>query len=718
MNTDTAQLNADCSQSNCLDHLRILVVDDVTAIHDDYRKILVRAQNSSLEKAGAELFGREADVNRKFHFELDSAYQGQEGLALVQKAIQSGRPYSLAFVDVRMPPGWDGVETIEQLWKVDPALQVVICTAYSDHSWHSIMKRLGDSDSLLILKKPFDPVEVLQLAHALTKKWLLNKQTRSHLAELEAKVEERTIELQNANSKLLQEIAQNKLTEEQKNLQFSALTAAANAIVITGRDGKIEWVNPSFTKLTGYSAEEAIGNSLGLMKSGHHPPEFFSDLWSTIAAGNVWHGEIVNKRKNGRLCTEDVTITPVRDSKGEIAHFVTIILDITEQRQFENRMQQAQKMEAIGRLAGGIAHDFNNMLAAIMGFSSLLQQDTQGNPSAQEDIAEILKAASRAKDLVQQILTFSRQREQKREIVQLNTIVRDATKFLRASVPATIDIELNLAEDTPPVLADPTQIYQVTINLANNALQAMEGRPGQLTIKLDSFLPGRKFIQEHPEFRPIQYVHMAVTDTGRGMDAETLRRIFEPFFTTKAIGKGTGLGLAVVHGIIESHEGIMTVESEVNKGTTFNLYLAAQTDTAMLSGKTDHNIAPGHGQKILLLDDEPALTASLQRLLKRMNYDVTVTNSPCAAITLFSESDHFDLVITDLSMPEMDGLDVARQLHVIRPGLPIILASGYSPTFKHDSLRSAGICELLEKPISLPQLAEVLERTFARRRQA
>jgi CheY-like chemotaxis protein len=316
---------------------------------------------------------------------------------------------------------------------------------------------------------------------------------------------------------------------------------------------------------------------------------------------------------------------------------------------------------------------------------------------------------------VQQILTFSRQRDQKREAIRLDLVVKEATKFLRASLPAQIKIEMHLAEDAPAVLADPTQIYQVTMNLATNALHAMDGQPGRLTVALDSFLPDEKFIQSHSEFRPVQYTRLTIADTGHGMDAKTLARIFEPFFTTKPVGKGTGLGLAVVHGIVQSHDGAITVESQPGQGTTFCLYFPAQTPTEALTEAATAKLPGGRGQKILLVDDEPALTATFQRLLTRLNYQVITRNSAREAIALFREDPaQFDLVITDLSMPEMNGLELARQLRALRPNMLVILASGFTAELTRENLRAAGVCELLEKPIAMPALAEALQRTFAK----
>jgi len=513
---------------------------------------------------------------------------------------------------------------------------------------------------------------------------------------------------------VIQDITDQKRAEEQMNLQASALTATANAIVICSRDGKIKWVNSAFTTLTGYSAEEAIGSYPRVLKSGQHPPAFYATLWATVLTGNVWHGELINRRKNQELYTEEMTITPVRDADGQIAHFVAVKQDITERRHLESHLQQAQKMEAIGTLAGGIAHDFNNILAAIFGFGYLLTENNELDASAQESVAEILGAANRAKDLVQQILTFSRKHEQNRQVIRLNLVIKEALKFLRASLPANIQIERNLADDAPAVLADPTQIYQITINLATNALHAMETRPGQLTVSLDSFVPPEKFLQVHPEFSPGTYARLIVADTGMGMDAKTLARIFEPFFTTKPVGKGTGLGLAVVHGIVQSHEGFIIVESEPGRGTTFSVYFPARMQV-MKRTDTDVRQSPrGRGERILLTDDEPPLTKALGHILLRMGYNVTASNEARETLKLFREHpDNYDVIISDLTMPEMNGLELARQLRLIRPEVPVILLSGYNSGITEENLRQAGISELLEKPINVPNLAVALQRTIA-----
>jgi len=510
-----------------------------------------------------------------------------------------------------------------------------------------------------------------------------------------------------------EDVTERKQASQQLHLQSSALTAAANAIFIADVNGIIQWVNPAFSKLTGFSSEEVVGQNPRLLKSGRQPQEFYRDLWSTILAGKVWHGELVNRRKNGDLYNEDMTITPVFGPRGGVTHFIAIKQDVTERNQLNVRLQQAEKMEAIGTLAGGIAHDFNNILAAMFGYGYLLRQDVAGNTAAEESIGEILNAAGRAKDLVQQILTFSRQREQKRQIVRLNSVAKEAVKFLRASLPAGIKIDLDVDMDAPAVLADPTQVYQVILNLATNSFHAMEGRNGELTVNLVATEPDAALIKLHPGLKPLKYARLMVADTGQGMDAKTLERIFEPFFTTKPVGKGTGLGLAVVHGIIQSHEGVITVESTVGRGTTFFVYFPAQVETTMTATSAMTEAPRGNGQKILVVDDEKALTHVFQKLLTRLGYQVAITNHPHEGWQMFSaDPAAFDLVITDLTMPEMNGMELARKINELRPDMPIVLASGFNATLELGKLREIGIQSLLEKPVSITALSEAVTQAL------
>ena len=400
----------------------------------------------------------------------------------------------------------------------------------------------------------------------------------------------------------------------------------------------------------------------------------------------------------------------VHDEQGTIYRIVGTAEDITEKRKLEEQFRQAQKMESIGQLAGGIAHDFNNILSAIIGHAYLIKQDAAGNTAILSSLGAISSAANRATDLVRQILTFSRLGRQERELVELNEIVLEALKLLRASVPTTIRIQTEL-DPTPPVLANATAIHQLIMNLGTNAWHAMGDQPGTLKVALTGLAVAPEFAQTHPDLHPGHYVRLLVSDTGIGMDQATLSRIFEPFFTTKGIGEGTGLGLAVVHGIMKNHEGAIIVHSRPGEGTEFQLYFPA---VAAEVGPGETNavpIIPGRGEHVLFVDDEESLTSVAERLLEGQGYLVTTKNCPFEARdALRAEPAAFDLVIIDLTMPGMDGAKLGGELLKIRPQLPIILTSGYSRTLTNEKARDLGFLGLLQKPCTPEALIEAVYR--------
>ena len=507
----------------------------------------------------------------------------------------------------------------------------------------------------------------------------------------------------------------------ERNLLHALMDNLPDAIYFKDTESRFTRVNHAQAKNLGV---ERIEEVIGKTDADFIPPaearQRLADERRLMTTGEPIVGavETWGDEKSPRWLS--TTKVPIRDAGGKITGMIGVTRDITEykwaeleRQRLDKRLLQAQKMEAIGTLAGGIAHDFNNILAAMAGYSYLLQQDTQGNAMAQENIGEILKATERAKELVQQILIYSRHQEPKPQIIRLETVIKEAIKFLRASLPAQIRIQLDLSEEAPPVMADPTSIYQVVINLATNALHAMENQSGQLTVSLGAFTPDASFIHDHPEFKSIPYACLTVTDTGHGMDAHTKDHIFEPFFTTKPVGKGTGLGLAVVHGILQSLSGLVTVESELGKGACFRLYFPAQIQPANPPEPAAGPLPIGSGQRILLVDDELPLTKTLRQILSRLNYQVVASNSAPEACALFRQNPaQFDVVVTDLSMPEMNGLELARQIHACRPEIPVILASGFAAEVTADRLDSSDIYELLEKPVSMSALAETLHRLF------
>jgi signal transduction histidine kinase len=383
-----------------------------------------------------------------------------------------------------------------------------------------------------------------------------------------------------------------------------------------------------------------------------------------------------------------------------------------ERAKLERQLRQAQKMEAIGTLAGGIAHDFNNILSGIMGFADLAYQDAGDSAATKQHVAEILKASQRARELVRQILAFSRQQELSRQPARLHAVLNEALSLLRATIPKTIDIRTDLDTHAPTVLVDTTQFHQIVTNLVTNAWQAIGDRPGRVDVFLRSFTVDEDFARLTPDLRPGRYVRLSVADNGPGMSTGTLERIFEPFFTTKEPGSGTGLGLAVVHGIVKATDGAITVYSEPGHGTTFHLYFPAVDLDTSAPPSVPANIPRGQGERILFIDDERILTNLGERFLTRLGYEPVVETDPIAAIQRFT-SGNFKAVITDLTMPHLSGLDVGRRLLHMNPKLPIILSTGYSATLDRDRVRALGFRDLLIKPYNIETLAACLHKALA-----
>jgi len=403
---------------------------------------------------------------------------------------------------------------------------------------------------------------------------------------------------------------------------------------------------------------------------------------------------------------------PVRDRNGQHHGRIWSFRDITERRKMEGQIQQMQKMESIGQLAGGIAHDFNNILTALVGNIYLARTDASVTPAMLEYLDNMTAATQRAADLVNQILTFSRQKKAEREPIQLNHTVLEALKLLRASLPAGIRIQTELTE-TPTVLANATAIHQVIMNLGTNAWHAMRPHPGVLKVDMRTMEADADFVKLHPGLRPGGYVMLSVSDSGCGMDRATQERVFDPFFTTKAVGEGTGLGLAVVHGIMRSHEGAVTVYSQPGEGTAFHLYFPILTGKPEIVDQVIAPIPRGQGQHILYVDDEKSLALLGRLILERLGYVVTVTTSPLEAIAAVRHNPgRFDLVITDLTMPVMDGTSLGRQLQMLQPRLRMILTTGYSGLLTTEKVREMGFLELLNKPVNARALGELVNHVL------
>ncbi|MBC8318050.1 MAG: response regulator [Desulfobulbaceae bacterium] len=396
-----------------------------------------------------------------------------------------------------------------------------------------------------------------------------------------------------------------------------------------------------------------------------------------------------------------VSATPIFNESGGVTGIAHFAKDITERISLEKQLRQTQKLEAIGTLAGGIAHDFNNILSAIFGYTQLLQMELGPDPQMQSDVEQILKASNRAKDLVQQILTFSRSGEQKREPLRVQSIVEEALKLLRASIPSNIEIRQQLDEECPEIVGDATQIHQVIMNLCTNAYHAMMDREGVLSVHLSQKRMDCLDFPEWPEAKSGSYLELEVRDTGSGIESKHLVRIFEPYFTTKETGKGTGLGLSVVHGIVKSHGGHIYVYSEPGEGTLFRVYLPVCEKSA--DEKIDMNarqpVPHGH-ERILVVDDEEFLTKVQQRGLESLGYAVTAFTSSVDALDAFrSKPEGYDLIITDMTMPGLNGLELAKQILMVRKDMPVIMCSGFSDLINDKRLKEAGIRFFMMKPM-------------------
>ncbi len=512
---------------------------------------------------------------------------------------------------------------------------------------------------------------------------------------------------------ITRDISARKEAEAEHERLMSAIKQAIEMVVITDPEGTIQFVNPAFEHITGYKQHEAIGQNPRILKSGQHDEAFYKGLWNTIRAGNRWSGRLVNKRKDGSLYTAECSISPVMSSNGEVLNFVWISRDITKELELEKGMIQAQKMEAIGTLAGGIAHDFNNILGAITGFAEMAAMRLDPESPEKRYLEQVLRGGDRAKDLVKQILAFSRQAEEEKRPVNVSHILKEVLKFLRATLPTTITIDSHIDRDSGIVLADPVQFHQIIMNLCSNAGYAMRARGGLLHVDLHNIeLDAERAKNVDPDLSTGSYIHLMVSDTGEGIDRTTLDKIFNPFFTTKGKGEGTGLGLSVVHGIVKSLGGAITVESERGSGATFQVFLPRLEAPCEQKPEQNEPLPTGDG-RVLFVDDEEVLTQVARHMLERLGYEVvTATNSKQAVDLFFLEPERFDMVITDLTMPKITGIELTKTILAIRPDIPVLLCTGYLNEDTERQARQAGIREIVMKPMKMGDLGATIQKVL------
>ncbi len=505
---------------------------------------------------------------------------------------------------------------------------------------------------------------------------------------------------------LIRDITAHKQAEIECNRLMTAIEQSGEAIVITDAQGNIEFVNSAFEWTTGYSREEAVGKNTRILKSGKQDDVFYRSLWDTISSGRTWSGQIVNKRKDGTLYTEETTISPVCTPSGQIVNYIAVKRDITELLRLEAQSQQNQIMEAVCSLAGGIAHDYNNMLSVIIGYAELALEKTVPDQQLHANLEVILKAAKRSVAITRQLLVFARKQKTNLEVLDLNQNVESMLKILRQIAGENIHLSWRPQKGQSLVKMDSVQVGQILTNLCVNARSAITG-VDKIIIETDNVFVDETFCTQHAGAAAGEYVLLSVSDDGCGMEKKVLNQIFDPFITSQKVGQITALGLSMVHGIVTQNNGFIDVYSEPGKGTMFKVYLPRHMDVAVAS--REKRITVPHlsqGETVLLVDDEPELLTLAQTMLQKLGYRVLAAGRPGEAIELAKEyANEIQLLIVDIIMPEMNGRNLAERLLSIYPRMKILFMSGYTA----DMIVDQGVLDedvnFIQKPFSLEELA-------------
>jgi len=591
----------------------------------------------------------------------------------VKEAIEclDNYAFDLVLLDIVMGEE-NGFTVMDHIISQKLDILVVMITGHTSPERAIEALRKGAYD---FLKKPFEPEELLT-----TMRNALNQR------------------IQEKSNHLLDRKLQ--VSEEKYRCMMESMK---DAVYICSSEFRIEYMNPRMISRIGYDASGELC----------HKAIYDSDekcswcVFDRIQEGEHVDYELENPKDNRYY---SITNSPIRHS-GESISNLTIVRDITESKAIEAQLYQARKMGSIGTLAGGIAHDFNNILSGIMGYTELALDSVERESQLYNNLQEVFRAGNRARDLVKQILTFSRQTGQDRKPIQVRHIVNEALKFLRASLPTSTEVRRNIQSDAL-VLADPTQIHQVLMNLCTNADHAMREKGGVLEVKLEEVELDADFTALQPDMKPGAYLNLTVSDTGNGMPPDVLERIFDPFFTTKETGEGTGMGLSVVHGIIGSYGGAITAYSEPGQGSTFKVYLPI-IETSKEAHIGPEESIPIGSERILFVDDESVLVNMGKQIFESLGYDVTTRTSSIEALELFkNQPDRFDLVITDMTMPNMTGEDLAQELIRIKPNIPIILCTGFSAKIDDQKASAVGIRALVLKPIVKREIATTVRKVL------
>jgi two-component system cell cycle sensor histidine kinase/response regulator CckA len=611
--------------------------------------------------------------------------EGEPVKLVVARTLQDARARiteatpDLVIVDLLLPDG-EGTELLPPA-NTEQAFPVVIMTSHGDEQTAVAVMKGGALD--YVVKSELALAAMPRIAKRALREWGY------------------IVEGQRANKEI--------------RMLSAAVEQAAENIIITDTDGKIVYVNPAFEQTTGYSRAEVIGQKASILKSGKHDENFYRQLWRTISRGEVWHGRLVNRKKDGAFDIVDASITPVRDKHGQIVNYVSARRDITHELKLEERLRQAQKMEAVGQLAGGVAHDFNNILQAILGYAYMAKLSLEEGSQGQADLDQVINATNRATQLVRQLLAFSRRETLKPQNLDLNEVITNLLKMLRRLIGEHIELEIQTQSDLQPVFADLVQIEQVLMNLCVNARDAMPNG-GKITLATQNYRVSQAEAESFPWTKEGDYILLSVTDTGVGIPPELQDRIFEPFFTTKEVGEGTGLGLATVYAIVKQHNGWINLVSELGQGSTFQIYFpaVARPVPSFLEQQPETAAVYGGTETILLAEDDDTLRELALTILQKAGYHVLEARDGEEAIRLFQQNvNTIELVVLDAVMPKQSGRAVYDCIRQDRAELPVLFSTGYGfNVLKNIHLPSDG-SQLIRKPYSprdlLKKVREVLD---------
>lgn len=634
------------------------------------------------------------------------AENGEVALRVAREALPD-----LVVSDILMPV-MDGYALCRE-WIHDPALKdrpLIFYTAtYLTEEDEAFALSLG---AAAFLRKPMEQEQLVAAAEQAGQRAASTPRPSADLPPLEegpflkAYNQRLVHKLSQRTETLAQNLVDLKEAESQLRLKGAALDAAVNAIVIADRRGDIEWANPAFLEMTGLDPLVVVGSNLRVLRSGAHDAGFYRALWDTLLAGKVWQGEIVNRHQDGSLRTAQATITPLLDAKGHITHFIDIMQDITEQKRFEGELRQAQKMEAVGRLAGGVAHDFNNMLNVILMNTELSLLATDLSVEHRRHLQEIQLAAQRSAELTQQLLAFSRKQPAQPKPIDLNAVVAESQKMLLRLIAEDIRLDFAPGAGLWVVQMDPSQVTQILVNLVINARDALPGA-GVISLETANIDVSPDSVIFHDGLAPGRYVQLTVSDTGCGMDQGTLEHIFEPFFSTKGVGQGTGLGLSTVYGIVKQNHGGIAVYSHPGVGTSMKIYLPRCLEGVREEPAEVDPPMPGGTETLLVAEDELPMLAVLVHALEERGYTVLATANPAEACQLAQHhAGSIDLLLTDVVMPGMNGNELHQRILQLRPDIKVLFMSGYTG----DIVARRGLMDehthFLQKPFRLANLAQ------------